>query len=73
MRSTNALPRELGARSTVHARFQEWEREEFFEELWRAGLVEYEELEGIEWEWQSVDGVMTKAPFRARRDRSQPH
>jgi hypothetical protein len=69
----NALPRELGASSTVHARFQEWEREGFFEELWRAGLVEYEELEGIEWEWQSMDGVMTKAPFRARRDRSQPH
>jgi putative transposase len=59
----NALPREMGASSTVHERFQEWEREGFFEEVWRAGLVEYEELEGIEWEWQSVDGVMTKAPL----------
>ncbi len=59
----NALPRELGASSTVHARFQEWEREGFFEKLWRAGLLEYEEIEGIEWEWQAVDGVMTKAPL----------
>ncbi len=59
----NALPREMGASSTVHERFQEWERMGFFEEVWRAGLAEYEELEGIEWEWQSVDGVMTKAPL----------
>jgi putative transposase len=59
----NALPREMGASSTVHERFQEWERAGFFEELWQAGLLEYEELEGIEWEWQAVDGVMTKAPL----------
>jgi putative transposase len=59
----NALPREVGASSTVHERFQEWERAGFFEELWRAGLAEYEEMEGIEWERQSVDGVMTKAPL----------
>ena len=59
----NALPRELGASSTVHDRFQEWERAGFFEELWRAGLAEYDEREGIEWEWQAIDGVMTKAPL----------
>jgi len=59
----NALPRELGASSTVHDRYQEWERLGFFEELWRAGLSEYDELEGIEWEWQALDGAMTKAPL----------
>lgn len=59
----NALPREMGASSTVHERFQEWERAGFFEEVWRAGLVEYEEMEGIEWEWQALDGVMTKRPL----------
>jgi len=59
----NALPREMGASSTVHDRYQEWERLGFFEELWRAGLVEYDELEGIEWEWQAIDGTMTKAPL----------
>jgi putative transposase len=40
----NALPREMGASSTVHDRYQEWERLGFFEELWRAGLAEYDEL-----------------------------
>lgn len=59
----NALPREMGASSTVHDRYQEWEQAGFFEELWRAGLLEYDELEGIEWEWQALDGAMTKAPL----------
>lgn len=59
----NALPKEMGASSTVHERFQEWERAGLFERLWKAELAHYDELEGIEWEWQSVDGVMTKAPL----------
>jgi putative transposase len=59
----NALPRQMGASSTVHDRYQEWERAGFFEELWRVGLAEYDELEGIEWEWQALDGVMSKAPL----------
>lgn len=59
----NALPRELGASSTVHDRFQEWERAGLFRALWQAGLESYDELYGLQWEWQSVDGVMTKAPF----------
>jgi putative transposase len=59
----NALPRELGASSTVHDRFQEWEQKGFFLKLWQAGLQEYDELEGIQWEWQAVDGAMTKAPL----------
>ncbi len=59
----NALPRELGASSTVHDRFQEWERQGFFKAVWQAGVEAYDELRGIEWEWQSVDGAMTKAPF----------
>ena len=59
----NALPRELAASSTAHDRFQEWERAGFFQALWQAGLQDYDELQGIQWEWQSVDGAMTKAPF----------
>src|SRR5258708_8641961 len=29
----------------------------------RVGLTEYDEVQGIEWERQSVDGAMTKAPL----------
>jgi putative transposase len=59
----NALPREIGASTTVYDRFREWERAGIFEQLWAAGLSEFDELVGIDWEWQSLDGVMTKAPF----------
>jgi len=59
----NALPREIGASTTVYDRFRAWEREGVFERLWAAGLEEVDELVGIDWEWQSLDGVMTKAPF----------
>jgi putative transposase len=68
----NALPRELGASSTVPDRFQEWEAKGFFKALWQAGLQEYDEGEGIEWQWQRVDGAMTKAPFAGAATGANP-
>ncbi|GLV55853.1 IS5 family transposase ISMac11 [Dictyobacter sp. S3.2.2.5] len=59
----NALPRELGASSTIHDRFQQWEQAGLFKALWQAGLAAYDELAGIQWEWQAADGTMSKAPF----------
>jgi transposase len=58
-----ALPRSLGAPSTVHDRFQEWREAGVFEEMWKAGLLEYDEKVGLDWEWQAMDGAMTKAPL----------
>ena len=59
-----ALPAErFGSASAIHARFLEWERAGFFEALWKAGLAEYDELEGIAWRWQSIDGAAVKAPL----------
>ncbi len=58
-----ALPIEFGSSSSIHAYFQEWERSGFFKKIWKKGLVEYDEMEGIAWEWQSIDGAMTKAPL----------
>ncbi len=58
-----ALPREFGSASAVHAHFQKWQRAGFFFRLWRAGLAEYDEMEGIAWDWQSIDGAMHKAPL----------
>ena len=43
-------------------RFQEWAGAGFFAALWEAGLAGYDELTGIDWAWQAVDGVMTKTP-----------
>jgi transposase len=58
-----ALPKEFGSASAIHLHFQQWHRAGFFVGLWRAGLAEYDEMEGIAWDWQSVDGAMAKAPL----------
>lgn len=59
-----ALPVErFGSASAVHKRFLEWEKAGFFESVWRAGLAEYDDMQGIAWRWQSIDGAMMKAPL----------
>ena len=61
----NGLPREkfggLGS-SALHHKFQQWTRAGFFRELWRKGLAEYDEMEGIAWHWQSAAGTNIEAP-----------
>lgn len=68
-----ALPRSLGRKSTVHDRFQEWRKAGVFERMWRESLLEYDEMKGIEWEWQAMDTTMTKAPLGGKKHRAQPH
>ena len=58
-----ALPREYGSGSTVHRTFQKWLAAGFFEKIWAKGLEQHDELDGIGWEWQSLDGCMIKAPL----------
>jgi transposase len=58
-----ALPREYGAASSVHEYFSEWAQAGLFMRLWQEGLLSYDELRGIGWEWQSADGCMVKAPL----------
>ncbi len=59
-----ALPKErFGSPSAIYTHFSRWQRAGFFLALWRAGLAEYDEMEGISWRWQSIDGAMTKAPL----------
>ena len=58
-----AAPREFGSGSSLHRYFQFLVRKGIFATIWRMALEEYDELEGIQWEWQSIDGTMTKAPL----------
>ena len=59
-----ALPAErFGSASAVHKRFLEWQKSGVFEALWKVGLAEYDDFEGIAWRWQSIDGAMMKAPL----------
>jgi transposase len=59
-----ALPKsEFGVGTAIHRYFMEWSRAGVFERIWNAGLVEYDEMEGIAWLWQSIDGSTNKAPL----------
>lgn len=71
----SALPREYGAKSTVHDRLQEWVSHGAFRAVWLLLLEEFDDLEGIDWIWEAADGCLTKAPLgkkglRARRKAS---
>jgi len=79
-----ALPKEYGSASSVHQYFLEWKRRGVFVKMWRRGLAEYDEMEGIAWSWQSIDGAVVKAPLALeavgpnptdrgkKRDQAQP-
>ena len=58
-----AVPSEYGSGSTLHRYFQQWTDAGVFRKLWRSCLLEYDELKGIKWNWQSMDGAMTKSPL----------
>ena len=66
-----AVPPEFGAGSTLHAYCQELVQRKVFRRLWKVALTEYDELKGIQWDWQSIDGTMTKAPLGGEKNRPQ--
>lgn len=64
---------ELCAKSTAHDRFEVWVDAGVFLKLWQVGVERFDELKGIDWNWLSMDGAMTKAPLGGEKDRTQPH
>ena len=67
-----AAPRAFGSGSSLHHYFQQWTRRGVFHELWHMSLLEYDDLKGIQWNWQSIDGAMTKAPLGGEKNRPEP-
>jgi putative transposase len=57
--------------STAHSRFQTWTKAGIFRKLWKKGLEDYDELKGLNWSWQSMDGAMTKAPLGGEKNRAK--
>src|SRR5436853_7514125 len=57
--------------SSAHRAFQRWTEAGVFRELWKQGLLEYDEQPGIQWRWQAMDGAMTKAPLAGKKNRAQ--
>jgi len=62
-----AIPKRLAPGSTAHAYFQEWVQLGVFARLWQIALELYDDLVGLDWRWQSVDGAITKALLVANR------
>ena len=62
-----ACPRErFGPPSTVYYYFAQWVKTGVFAQVWAVALTVYDDLKGLEWTWQSIDGAMTKAPLGGR-------
>jgi putative transposase len=68
-----AVPKAFGSGSSLHRYFQTLVEKGVFETLWTIALLEYDELKGLEWRWQSMDGAMTKAPLGGEKNRTEPH
>ena len=68
-----AVPSCYGSGSTIHRYFQEWTQRGVFRRLWRSMLQRYDKRRGIGWNWQSIDGSMTKAPLGGEKNRKKPH
>ena len=60
------LPKEYGSGSTIHRRFQEWNRRDVFKKIWIKLLKIYDDLIGINWTWQSLDSISIKSPLGGR-------
>jgi transposase len=58
-----ALPREFGAKSTVHDRFLAWVEHGCFALAWARLLEVYDDEVGLDWQWQAADGCIVKAPL----------
>jgi transposase len=62
-----ALPAErFGSASAIHARFLEWEKAGLFENLWKAGLAEYDCMAMAEHRWRHDESALSAGNSRAQ-------
>ena len=59
--------------TTAHSRYQQWVEAGVFARLWDEALREYDEVIGLDLEWNSLDGSQHKAPLGGKKNRPQPH
>jgi putative transposase len=48
---------------SAYRRFREWLEADVFMKFWQEGLLQYDQLKGIDWSWLSMDGSTGKAPL----------
>jgi transposase len=59
--------------ASSYRRFREWTDAGVFLKFWRSGLLQYDALKGIGWDWLSMDGAMSKAPLGGEKNRAQSY
>ena len=59
----NHLPEQFGDDSSVHRTLQRWIKRGVLDRIWALLVGHCQELGGVDWSWQSVDGSMGKARF----------
>jgi len=59
----NQLPKQFGDDSSVHRALQRWVLKDVFHHIWALLIENCEDLDGLDWQWQSADGAMGKARF----------
>lgn len=69
----NRLPEEYGDDSSVHRTFQRWVKRGVLQKLWAVLVKDCEELQGVNWQWQSADCALGKARHGGiKSERTQP-
>lgn len=58
--------------SSAYRRFREWLAAGVFHEFWRLGLQAYDALVGLDFNWMSLDGAMSKAPLGGEKTGPNP-
>src|SRR5690606_14763012 len=54
-----------------YRRLRAWAVAGVFAYFCRLGLLAYDELKGIDWDWLALDRASTKAPLRGEKNRPQ--
>lgn len=58
-----AAPKTFASGSTLHRRFQEWERAGIIRAILQYMLQRYDRTHGIDWQWQAADTKLLAAPL----------
>jgi putative transposase len=67
------LPRRFGPKSTVHDWFQRWCHGGVMRRIWEELVKECDELDAVDWQWQSADCRLGKARFGGKKGGEKPH
>ncbi len=61
------IPRCYGTKSVIHEHYQRWVKAGVFDQILLLCLQEYQDKEGLELKWQSMDGSLIQAPVRGKK------